>query len=157
MSLVVRCSDGIVVHVDKDIITKFSIGFQKKLAGMLRLENNPLFSHSLHLLSILWCAGCYILFILSKESYCLTMYNIFVDSNSRITSESESETAPIIIDNVNSRSLLKVVEYCTVHNDPSISATDLKAWDNKFVKVEPSVLCELASVTFFHSPNFFLD
>jgi hypothetical protein len=61
--------------------------------------------------------------------------------------ECESETAPIIIDNVNSRSLLKVVEYCTVHNDPSISMTDLKIWDNKFVKVEPSVLCELASVS----------
>jgi hypothetical protein len=61
--------------------------------------------------------------------------------------ERESETTPIIIDNVNSRSLLKVVEYCTVHNDPSISAADLKAWDNKFVKVEPSVLCELASVS----------
>eukprot|EP00026_Physarum_polycephalum_P003820 Phypoly_transcript_03836.p1 GENE.Phypoly_transcript_03836~~Phypoly_transcript_03836.p1 ORF type:complete len:711 (-),score=171.32 Phypoly_transcript_03836:18-2150(-) len=94
MSLVVKCSDGIVVHVDKDIITKFSVGFQKKLA------------------------------------------------------ECESETAPIIIDNVNSRSLLKVVEYCTVHNDPSISAADLKSWDNKFVKVEPSVLCELASAAY---------
>lgn len=34
MSLVVKCSDGVVVHVDRDIITKFSVGFQKKLAGI---------------------------------------------------------------------------------------------------------------------------
>jgi hypothetical protein len=44
MSLVVKCSDGIVVHVDKDIITKFSVGFQKKLAGMLsRFETTSFF------------------------------------------------------------------------------------------------------------------
>lgn len=56
--------------------------------------------------------------------------------------------APITLDNVNSRSLIKVIEYCTVHNDPNISPADAKAWDNKFVKVEPSVLCELASVLY---------
>jgi hypothetical protein len=38
MSLVVKCSDGLVVHVDRDIITKFSVGFQKKLAGMQKLH-----------------------------------------------------------------------------------------------------------------------
>lgn len=94
MSLVVKCSDGVVVNVDKDTILKFSVGFQKKIA------------------------------------------------------ESESDTLPITLDNVNSRSLVKVVEYCTVHNDATISATDLKNWDNKFVKVEPSVLCELASAAY---------
>jgi len=58
----------------------------------------------------------------------------------------ESGTSCIVLDNVNSRSFSKVLEYCTAHCAPGVA--DLKAWDNKFVKVEPSVLCELASAAY---------
>ena len=60
----------------------------------------------------------------------------------------ESGSSGIVLENVNSRSLTKVLEYCTVHCTPPPGTTeaDLKVWDSKFVKVEPSILCELASV-----------
>lgn len=63
----------------------------------------------------------------------------------QLTTADESGSSCIVLDNVNSRSFAKVLEYCTAHCTPGV--VDLKAWDNKFVKVEPSVLCELASVS----------
>jgi len=58
----------------------------------------------------------------------------------------ENDGSEIALDNVNSRSFAKVLEYCIAHCTPGI--TDLKTWDNKFVKVEPSILCELASAAY---------
>jgi S-phase kinase-associated protein 1 len=62
----------------------------------------------------------------------------------------ESGSSGIVLENVNSRSLTKVLEYCTVHCTPPPGTTeaDLKVWDSKFVKVEPSILCELASAAY---------
>jgi len=60
--------------------------------------------------------------------------------------EAEPEATTIVLDNVNGRSFTRVMEYCNVHCPPK--SIDLKVWDNKFVKVEPSVLCELASAAY---------
>ncbi len=48
------------------------------------------------------------------------------------------------------------MEYCHVHTNPQLiynpdRGIDLKSWDDKFVKVDPGTLCELASVSFLHS------
>jgi len=51
----------------------------------------------------------------------------------------------IVLENITGRALLKVVEYCVVH---SSNRSDLKQWDERFVKLDPGTLCELASAAY---------
>jgi hypothetical protein len=51
----------------------------------------------------------------------------------------------VTLDNITGRALHKVMEYCTMHSNAK--AQDLKSWDEKFVKLDPGTLCELASVS----------
>lgn len=50
----------------------------------------------------------------------------------------------------NKKGAAQVMEYCHVHTAPHIvtmeKGMDLKTWDDKFVKLDPGTLCELASV-----------
>ena len=60
------------------------------------------------------------------------------------------------LDNITGRALTKVMEYCHVHTAPHIISIDLKTWDDKFVKLDPGTLCELASVRFISKFATFL-
>lgn len=64
----------------------------------------------------------------------------------------------MVVDNVGGTAMKKVQDYCTVHANLVSPRSGRKIdnighWDEKFVKLEPSALCELASVnplcTFF--------
>jgi len=60
--------------------------------------------------------------------------------------ETLEPNAILQLDNITGRALTKVMEYCHVHTAPHIISIDLKTWDDKFVKLDPGTLCELASV-----------
>jgi hypothetical protein len=51
------------------------------------------------------------------------------------------------------------MEYCHMHTAPHIvtmeKGMDLKTWDEKFVKLDPGTLCELASVLLFLIDSLF--
>ena len=50
----------------------------------------------------------------------------------------------MVLDNITGRALHKVMEYCLAHAGGN--KAELKAWDDKFVRLDPGTLCELASV-----------
>jgi hypothetical protein len=64
----------------------------------------------------------------------------------------ESANGVIHFDNITSRALSKVMEYCHMHTAPHIvtmeKGMDLKTWDERFVKLDPGTLCELASAAY---------
>lgn len=66
--------------------------------------------------------------------------------------ESAGPNGVIQFDNITARALSKVMEYCHMHTAPHIvtmeKGMDLKTWDEKFVKLDPGTLCELASAAY---------
>eukprot|EP01119_Soliformovum_irregulare_P025730 TRINITY_DN9609_c0_g1_i2.p1 TRINITY_DN9609_c0_g1~~TRINITY_DN9609_c0_g1_i2.p1 ORF type:complete len:353 (-),score=95.78 TRINITY_DN9609_c0_g1_i2:122-1180(-) len=64
------------------------------------------------------------------------------------TKNSDDE-AIVTLPDVKTATLQKVVEYCQVHNNPSISERDKKTWDSEFVQLKQSLLCELASASYY--------
>jgi hypothetical protein len=52
----------------------------------------------------------------------------------------------IVFENISGRALTKVMEYCAVHAGPAGQTGDLRTWDDRFVRLDPGTLCELASV-----------
>ncbi|KAL6079680.1 Skp1 domain-containing protein [Balamuthia mandrillaris] len=52
------------------------------------------------------------------------------------------------LDNITGRALAKVMEYCYVHTVPDTIHIDLKTWDDRFVRLDPGTLCELASAAY---------
>eukprot|EP01087_Luapelamoeba_hula_P004958 TRINITY_DN1499_c0_g1_i1.p1 TRINITY_DN1499_c0_g1~~TRINITY_DN1499_c0_g1_i1.p1 ORF type:complete len:600 (-),score=181.74 TRINITY_DN1499_c0_g1_i1:169-1968(-) len=62
--------------------------------------------------------------------------------------ENMEPNAIIQLENITGRALTKVMEYCHVHTAPHVISMDLKAWDDKFVKLDPGTLCELASAAY---------
>jgi len=62
--------------------------------------------------------------------------------------ETLEPNAILQLDNITGRALTKVMEYCHVHTAPHIISMDLKTWDDKFVKLDPGTLCELASAAY---------
>jgi len=63
-------------------------------------------------------------------------------------SSHEPDNSPITIDNITSSTLMKVLDFCSVHSAPH-SVPNFKAWNEKFVRLEPSELCELASAAYY--------
>jgi len=61
--------------------------------------------------------------------------------------ESKTDDSPIVLESINSNTLTKVLEFCRAHTSPQ-SVTNLAAWDEKFVRLEPGELCELASAAY---------
>jgi S-phase kinase-associated protein 1 len=66
--------------------------------------------------------------------------------------ESAGPNGVIQLDNITARALSKVMEYCHMHTAPHIvtmeKGMDLKTWDERFVKLDPGTLCELASAAY---------
>jgi len=66
--------------------------------------------------------------------------------------ESVGPSGVIQLDNITTRAICKVMEYCHVHTAPHLFLmekwTDLRAWDDKFVQLDPGTLCELASAAY---------
>ncbi|KAL6554791.1 hypothetical protein OROGR_006049 [Orobanche gracilis] len=56
---------------------------------------------------------------------------------------------------IKGRILSKVVEYCKAHAAPDVSAEELKAFDDEFIRVEPGVLFGLVLVCLcFFNPEY---
>jgi hypothetical protein len=65
-----------------------------------------------------------------------------------LASVNEKETEVVItLPDVPTAILSKVLEYCAMHTNPSLSEREKKAWDAAYVQVKQSTLCELASVS----------
>lgn len=57
------------------------------------------------------------------------------------------ENNPIVLENINSGTLVKVLEFCSVHTAPH-TVPNVNVWNEKFVRLEPAELCELASAAY---------
>eukprot|EP01118_Nematostelium_gracile_P001845 TRINITY_DN11909_c0_g1_i1.p1 TRINITY_DN11909_c0_g1~~TRINITY_DN11909_c0_g1_i1.p1 ORF type:complete len:293 (-),score=71.65 TRINITY_DN11909_c0_g1_i1:174-1052(-) len=53
----------------------------------------------------------------------------------------------ISLENISENTLVKVLEFCNVHTSPG-TIPNLQIWDEKFVRLEPPDLCELASAAY---------
>eukprot|EP01117_Protostelium_nocturnum_P014153 TRINITY_DN5352_c0_g1_i1.p1 TRINITY_DN5352_c0_g1~~TRINITY_DN5352_c0_g1_i1.p1 ORF type:complete len:360 (+),score=142.98 TRINITY_DN5352_c0_g1_i1:200-1279(+) len=63
--------------------------------------------------------------------------------------KNDDEEAKISLPDVKASTIIKVIDYCHCHYDNSISDKEKKNWDVSFVQVKQSVLCELASASYF--------
>eukprot|EP00029_Vermamoeba_vermiformis_P007982 TRINITY_DN3607_c0_g1_i1.p1 TRINITY_DN3607_c0_g1~~TRINITY_DN3607_c0_g1_i1.p1 ORF type:complete len:429 (+),score=66.03 TRINITY_DN3607_c0_g1_i1:119-1405(+) len=59
------------------------------------------------------------------------------------------DEAIILLHDVKSATLGRVFDYCKYHADSSINEKDRKTWDAKFVQVDQTLLCELASASYY--------
>jgi len=59
------------------------------------------------------------------------------------------EEAIVSLPEVKSSTLEKVLDYCRFHNQLDLNERERKSWDADFVQVKQSVLCELASASYY--------
>jgi len=59
-----------------------------------------------------------------------------------------NEPTTITVDNITGHILMKVLDFCSVYTAPH-SVPNFKAWGDKFVRLEPAELCELASAAYY--------
>lgn len=68
---------------------------------------------------------------------------------SHLENRVDSGTNKVPLENINSSTLLKVLEFCSVHSKICAIPTSILQWDEKFIRLEPSELCELASAAYY--------
>lgn len=75
-----------------------------------------------------------------RKQYGIAHLNLINDQENR-----ENNSQRITVDNITGNTLAKVLDFCSVYTQPH-SSSAYKQWHEKFAKLEPAELCELASV-----------
>lgn len=119
--------DGAVFEVDSDVVSMCAT-VKNMLKGKSAFRNSLGGQFSID--------GSYV--ILKKEGRVLAS----------LTKNSEDE-AIVSLPDVKAGTLQKVIEYCKFHNSTTATDREKKAWDAEFVQVKQSVLCELASASYY--------
>eukprot|EP01114_Cavostelium_apophysatum_P007376 TRINITY_DN19464_c0_g1_i1.p1 TRINITY_DN19464_c0_g1~~TRINITY_DN19464_c0_g1_i1.p1 ORF type:complete len:410 (-),score=100.99 TRINITY_DN19464_c0_g1_i1:159-1388(-) len=124
--------DGELYEIDNDVVSmcatvknmlKGKSAFRNSLGGQFSID------------------GSYV--ILKKEGRVLASLT-----------KNDEEEAIVTLPDVKASTLEKVIEYCKFHNgaaaaSSTVSEREKKAWDSEFVQVKQSVLCELASASYY--------
>jgi len=119
--------DGAIFEVDSDVVSMCAT-VKNMLKGKSAFRNSLGGQFSID--------GSYV--ILKKEGRVLAS----------LTKNSEDE-AIVSLPDVKAATLQKVIEYCKFHNSTTSTDREKKAWDVEFVQVKQSVLCELASASYY--------
>jgi len=119
--------DGETFEVDNDVVSMCAT-VKNMLRGKSAFRNSLGGQFSID--------GSYV--ILKKEGRVLAS----------LTKNDEDE-AIVSLPDVKGGTLQKVIEYCKFHNAPTSSDKEKKTWDVDFVQVKQSVLCELASASYY--------
>jgi len=119
--------DGALFEVDADVVSMCAT-VKNMLRGKSAFRNSLGGQFSID--------GSYV--ILKKEGRVLAS----------LTKNSDDE-AIVSLPDVKAATLQKVIEYCKFHNANTATDKEKKAWDVEFVQVKQSVLCELASASYY--------
>lgn len=63
--------------------------------------------------------------------------------------KNDDEEAVVSLPDVKASTLEKVISYCQFHHNNDSTEREKKSWDTEFVQVKQSVLCELASASYY--------
>jgi len=119
--------DGVLFEVDGDVVSMCAT-VKNMLRGKSAFRNSLGGQFSID--------GSYV--ILKKEGRVLAS----------LTKNDEDE-AIVSLPDVKSNTLQKVIDYCKFHNTDGTTDKEKKQWDVDFVQVKQSVLCELASASYY--------
>lgn len=118
--------DGELYEIDNDVVSMCAT-VKNMLKGKSAFRNSLGGQFSID--------GSYV--ILKKEGRVLAS----------LTKNTEEE-AIVALPDVKSSTLEKVIEYCKYHNGTT-TEREKKTWDGEFVQVKQSILCELASASYY--------
>lgn len=119
--------DGVSIEVDEDVVSMCST-VKNMLRGKTCFRNSLGGQFSID--------GSYV--ILKKEGRILAS----------LMKNSDDE-AIVSLPDITASILEKVIEYCKFHSQTNCSEREKKAWDFEFIQVKQSVLCELASASYY--------
>lgn len=119
--------DGSIFEVDSDVVSMCAT-VKNMLKGKSAFRNSLGGQFSID--------GSYV--ILKKEGRVLAS----------LTKNSDDE-AIVSLPDVKGAILQKVIEYCKFHNSTTATDREKKLWDGEFVQVKQSILCELASASYY--------
>lgn len=142
--VIVECSDGDVVVVDRDIASRWSAAIRAKLGT----PPWPIFA-PLSVASVR--AGTLSVGLAPWRSTRRRPCAARPLGSDTLHPEGLPDGATVVLDNITGRALHKVMEYCLAHAGGN--KAELKAWDDKFVRLDPGTLCELASVRSLRPPS----